>query len=366
MSFLTPVKCCTPGKCAFLVLVGITTLLLGCGPSTVPTAVPARMPALTATGLPGSLKATPTPSPPTQTPTAVATAQPTTFSTAAPTQPVITPTATRSQPTTAPAPTTPVPGFELAALQDVMLAAINADRAAAGLTPVAWDATAAQAGQAHAADMLAHNYFSHWNLQGLGPEHRYALAGGRDAVAENLYTFWYRYEDGRAAPIEDWPRVIRDAQASLMQSPGHRRTILDPAHTHVGIGIAYDPQRGEMRLAQEFVSRLVDMEVLPMEAASGDTVQVRGTLGTDVRDPLINLAYQPLPTPFTAETVPNGTYSSRAEIIEAIGPQVDGNQFSANVRLGEIDTPGIYSIRVWVKQGEDMVPASELIVFAKS
>jgi hypothetical protein len=247
-----------------------------------------------------------------------------------------------------------------------MLTAINADRAAAGLTPVAWDATAAQAGQAHVADMLANNYFSHWNLQGLGPEHRYALAGGRDAVGENLYTFWYRYEDGRAAPIEDWPRVIRDAQASLMQSPGHRRTILDPAHTHVGVGIAYDPQRGEMRLAQEFVTALVDMEALPVEAPSGETLQVRGTLGPNVHDPLINLAYQPPPTPFTTSTVPTGTYTSRAEIIEAIQPQVEDNRFSAEVRLGQANTPGIYSIRVWVKQGEEMVLASELIVFAKS
>lgn len=247
-----------------------------------------------------------------------------------------------------------------------MLGEINADRVAAGLSPVAWDATAAQAGQAHAVDMLANTYFSHWNLQGLGPEHRYALAGGRDAVAENLYTFWYRYEDGRAAPIEDWPRVIRDAQASLMQSPGHRRTILDPAHTHVGVGIAYDPQRGEMRLAQEFVTALVDMESLPTEAPSGETLQVRGTLGPNVRDPLINLAYQPLPIPFTAGTVPTGTYTSRAEIIEAIQPQVEGNRFSAEVRLGQANTPGIYSIRVWVRQGEEMLLASELIVFAKS
>jgi hypothetical protein len=172
-------------------------------------------------------------------------------------------------------------------------------------------------------------------------------------------------QDGRAAPIEDWPRVIRDAQASLMQSPGHRRTILDPAHTHVGIGIAYDPQRGEMRLAQEFVTRLVDMEALPAEVAPGDTLVVRGTLSDPATDPLINLAYMPWPTPFTADTVPQGTYTSPAEIIEAIQPQLDDRQFSANVRLGQSNAPGIYTIRVWVRQGEEMVLSNELIVFAR-
>ncbi|QLQ09019.1 MAG: hypothetical protein HZY76_23040 [Anaerolineae bacterium] len=205
------------------------------------------------------------------------------------------------------------------------------------MTPVAWDPTAAQAGQAHAADMLANGYFSHWNLQGLGPEHRYALAGGRDAVAENLYTFWYRYEDGRAANrrLAAWSVTPRPASCR----PGHRRTILDPAHTHVGVGIAYDPQRGEMRLAQEFVTRLVDMPALPVEAASGETLQVRGALLADALDPLINLAYQPLPGPFTAETVPSGTYRSRATIVEAIQPRLDGREFSAEVRLGQANTP---------------------------
>ncbi len=337
-----------------VLLLGVLLALLGCTSSAPPTITPVGTPTVTITQPTGVPTAALTPFPSIATPTAAV--PPLLTDTPTP-QPAIIQTPEATQPT---------PGFDLPALHAVMLGEINADRVAAGLSPVAWDATAAQAGQAHAADMLANNYFSHWNLQGLGPEHRYAQAGGRDAVGENLYTFWYRYEDGRAAPIEDWPRVIRDAQASLMQSPGHRRTILDPAHTHVGIGIVYDPQRGEMRLAQEFVTALVDMEALPMEAPSGETLQVRGTLGPNARDPLINLAYQPPPTPFTTSTVPTSTYTSRAEIIEAIQAQVEGNRFSAEVRLGQASAPGIYSIRVWVTEGEEMVLASELIVFAKS
>ncbi len=328
---------------ACFVLLATTLALPGCSLMPVPAAVPTRAPTVSAIRSTRPLTATPLPPSVTQAPTTLVTRQPTALLPA----------------------TLAVPGFDLTALQAVMLTAINADRAAAGLDPVAWDDTAAQAGQTHTADMLANDYFSHWNLQGLGPEHRYAQAGGLDAVAENLYTYWYRYEDGRAAPIEDWPRVIRDAQASLMQSPGHRRTILDPAHTHVGIGIVYDPQRGEMRLAQEFVTRLVDMETLPAEAAPGDTLVVRGTLRDTATDPLINLAYMPWPTPFTADTVPQGAYTSPAEIIEAIQPQLDDRQFSAEVRLGQPNAPGIYTIRVWVRQGDEMVLASELMVSAR-
>lgn len=348
-----PSRCSSSRFATLLVLLFSLLVLPACAQSTPPsTAVPptgARL--LTQVPVATSI-------PPVQPPAATPTLEPTALP-ASPTPPptiAVTPAATITP--------TP-PGFDLAPLQEVMLTAINADRAAAGLDPVAWDDTAAQAGQTHTADMLANDYFSHWNLQGLGPEHRYAQADGRDAAAENLYTYWYRYEDGRAAPIEDWPRVIRDAQASLMQSPGHRRTILQPSHTHVGIGIAYDPQRGEMRLAQEFVTRLVDMEALPAEVAPGDTLVVRGTLSDPATDPLINLAYMPWPTPFTADTVPQGTYTSPAEIIEAIQPQLDDRQFSANVRLGQSNAPGIYTIRVWVRQGEEMVLSNELIVFAR-
>jgi len=130
-----------------------------------------------------------------------------------------------------------LPQPEIAALCQVMLEAINADRTAQGLSPVAWDETAARAEQAHAEEMASAGYSSHWDLSGHGPDYRYAQASGQDVAMENLYTYWYGYNDGRPVPIEDWPQVIREAEASLMQSPGHRQNILDPAHTHVGWGL---------------------------------------------------------------------------------------------------------------------------------
>jgi hypothetical protein len=48
--------------------------------------------------------------------------------------------------------------------------------------------------------MVKANYFSHWNQVGLGPDHRYALAGGLHAVRENLHAYANTYGDGQGAP----------------------------------------------------------------------------------------------------------------------------------------------------------------------
>ena len=49
--------------------------------------------------------------------------------------------------------------------------------------------------------------------------------------------------------------MTRQSQHAMMiEKPphdGHRRTILDPHATHVGIGLAWE--KGEFRIAQEFV-----------------------------------------------------------------------------------------------------------------
>ena len=54
-----------------------------------------------------------------------------------------------------------------------------------------------------------------------------------------------------------------------MDSPGHGANILVPAHTHVGVGIAYRPDLGELRLVQEFVNRYVELDPLPKELPLG-------------------------------------------------------------------------------------------------
>lgn len=271
--------------------------------------------------------------------------------------------------TSVPAPPSPLaaagglPQPNIVALRRVMLEAINADRSAQGLLPVAWDETAARAGQSHAEEMASAGYFSHWDLSGHGPDYRYTQAGGYEVVVENIYTYEYHYDDGQPAPIEDWEGVIRAAEASLMQSPGHRQNILDPAHTHVGVGIAYHATTGDVRITQEFINRYVVLHTLSASAPLGTDIVLQGELLPGASEPLINLAYEPFPQPLDLETLETtGTFISPAQIYEAIHPQTDGQRFEAAFPLSYEGCPGLYHVHVWVQAIGQRVPAVDAIV----
>lgn len=233
------------------------------------------------------------------------------------------------------------------ALAQQMLILINQSRADNNLSPVAWDTTATLAGQRHAEDMAQFNYFSHWNRDGLGPDHRHSLIGGQHTAMENLHAFSYTYDDGRAAPIENWPEVIQNAHTGLMNSPGHRANILDPAHTHVGIGMAYNPQTGQFRLAQEFTNQYTRLEQpLPRQAQPADAITVRGQfVGNNLSNSLLQLAYEPFPQPMSLEELAQtNTYSSTAVDVETRRVAL---AFDELIQLSQA-SPGYYHIRLFV------------------
>jgi len=252
----------------------------------------------------------------------------------------------------------------LAARQAQALDLINQSRTAEGLSPVAWDDAAAQVAQAHAEDMLAGPFFSHWNRAGYGPDHRAALTTGMtDAVFENIHSS-RRTDNGQPAPIEDWPQRVLDAHLGLMDSPGHRRNIMDPAHTHVGIGIAYRPEIGELRLVQEFINRYVELDPVPADLPVGAEVEISGRLINGASDPLINLAYEPFPQPMSLEQLAEtGSYRPAAQFFSAPRTTVDGDRFRTRAILDYNGQPGLYHVWIFVTaQGERVLAASPIIV----
>ena len=258
---------------------------------------------------------------------------------------------------------TPTPEPDFTALARYMMELVNRDRQAAGREPLEWDETAARAARSHAEEMAVYGYLSHWNLVGYGPEHRYAFAGGRDSVRENVYSYYQRLSNGEGVPVEDWRGAIEQAQKTLMESPGHRENILLASHTHVGIGIAYEPKRGEIRIAQEFVDRYVILEPLPEEVSQGDAVEIVGQVLPGASTPLINLAREPFPSPRTVEELnTTSTYNSSAAIYLALNPVVDGDRFTATIRFSDSDAPGLYHVRVWVFQGGQQLLAGNVIL----
>ncbi|TPQ18716.1 CAP domain-containing protein [Streptomyces sporangiiformans] len=105
-----------------------------------------------------------------------------------------------------------------------VIALTNAERASAGLPPLALDSQLTAAAQGHSADMVARAFYSHTAPDGSEPWHRAAAAGStRRTIGENIAC-------GQRSPAE----VVR----GWMNSPGHRANILKPAFTHIGVGFA--------------------------------------------------------------------------------------------------------------------------------
>lgn len=152
--------------------------------------------------------------------------------------------------------------------QDYMLLLINEARIKAGVPPVQHDALAAQAAKKHAEDMLANDYFSHWGMDGLKPARRYNLLGGFHAISENIY-----FAVNGPGNTRD---MLAKAMQVLMDSEGHRRTILDTAHTHVGLGLAVGRNGSAFYLDQEFITRLGGEYYCPLNARVGDRIEFGG------------------------------------------------------------------------------------------
>jgi uncharacterized protein YkwD len=254
--------------------------------------------------------------------------------------------------------------FQTDELAAYMLELINADRQANGLGQVVLNEFASQVGQKHAEEMAANNYLAHWNLAGEGPDIRYALAGGIDVNMENVYSYYQRYDDGSPVPVADWKKLVYDAEQSLMESPGHRKNILDPGHTDVGIGLAYASDTGEFRIAQEFTNHYLELDPVQREAATGGSISIRGTLLPGASEPAVNLLYEPFPSPLTVDQLnQTSTYESPAVFLDASQPTVnDQGVFSLDIPIWPKAKPGFYHVVIWVMVDGQQVPAADVLV----
>jgi uncharacterized protein YkwD len=244
--------------------------------------------------------------------------------------------------------------------QDYSLLRINQERAKAGAPPLRLDPLAGQAAKQHAEDMLARGYFSHWDPDGLKPTRRFNLLGGYHALGENIY-----YAHGDAASAEE---MIDGEMRTLMASSGHRRTILDPAYTHVGLGFALGGARGDFYADQEFITRVGGEYTCPLAATVGARVEFSGRYDAQ-RFTLehIIVGYEERAQPRTTRWLANtGSYSDAEKMIAGYSPDprisYPGMQSYHDVEVDEDDgsfacqalmdfkgREGLYYIFLWLK-----------------
>jgi uncharacterized protein YkwD len=134
-------------------------------------------------------------------------------------------------PTPTPPPAPPAaPSVSLLPLESDLLAAINAERAAAGLAALQPDPTLVNIARGRSEDMAQRGYFDHYTPEGTTVFDILAQYGVLYSYAgENLA--YDTYPDDEAVAV-----AIRQ----LMASPPHRANILNVHYTMIGVGLATD------------------------------------------------------------------------------------------------------------------------------
>ncbi len=192
---------------------------------------------------------------------------------------------------------------------------VNRDRAAAGLGMVAWDEAASRVADAFCAEQIRESTSGHYLTNGLPPYARTAFAGVFGMQFENSVS-WKTNASSFDEPVE---KLALEGQAEMLgERPpydGHRRTILDPDATHVGVGYAI--VRGDFRMAQEFLTRHLAWLRLERLAASSTVIRVRGALVPGRRLVFVSAGWEPAPRALTRTEASGRTSYSYAKTVEA-------------------------------------------------
>lgn len=127
----------------------------------------------------------------------------------------------------------------LTAEEQQMLKLVNEARAQNGAPPLQIDMQVVNVARVKAQDMIDNNYFSHNSPKYGDP-------------FDMLKSFGITYVS--AGENIAGNQTVQNAHNALMNSPGHRKNILNPDYTHIGIGIKKGGPYGNM-FSQMFVSK---------------------------------------------------------------------------------------------------------------
>ena len=129
----------------------------------------------------------------------------------------------------------------LSSMEEDVFFLINEQRQANGVAPLEFDPCATLVARDHSRNMADNRFFAHNCPEAGTPRDRLNRAGiPWRSYGENIgYTYGFR--DAVAAVVAGW-----------MNSPGHRKNILNARYTHAGIGIALD-EKGAFYFTQDFL-----------------------------------------------------------------------------------------------------------------
>jgi len=150
--------------------------------------------------------------------------------------------------------------------KNYMLELVNEARGQAGAPPVTLGTNVAA--QLHAEQGVEECTTSHWDRYGLKPYMRYSLAGGSNHNAENIATY-FTCVDGETEGAFSWSLLfdhdvetaVEDAVQGLLDSPGHRETLLEPDYSVMNAGVSWNKQA--FNIVQQFETDFVEFSKGP-------------------------------------------------------------------------------------------------------
>ncbi len=130
---------------------------------------------------------------------------------------------------------------EPTAYDQYMLELINAERAQAGVQPLADNGQLNTAAGNHSQWMIDTGIFSHTGVNGSSPTDRMTAAG---------FQFSGAWSDGEniamtSIPSGGYAAAVQQLNTELMNSPGHRANILNATYDQVGLGFKTGSYQGQ-------------------------------------------------------------------------------------------------------------------------
>lgn len=183
-------------------------------------------------------------------------------------------------------------------LYQYALAIVNKDRADHGLRSLSLSPISSA--QNHADDMLNAEYFSHWNTDGVKPYVTYTKLGGRGDVNENISVTSSYCPSSNCAPYSFDPfKQINDSEYGMMYNDagsnwGHRDNILNPEHTDVSFGIAYNNEK--FYFVEHFENNIIDWQTIKLE---GNQLHLVGQIPAGYSLYQIEIFSDPSPKPLS-------------------------------------------------------------------
>ncbi len=179
-------------------------------------------------------------------------------------------------------------------------------------------------------------------MDGIPPYARTSFAGVFGAQSENSVS----WETNRPSFAESIARLALAGHERMMaEKPpddGHRRTILDPEATHVGIG--YAVARGRFQMAQEFLTRTLERLSILRRESPRPILRFDGRPLPNSRLEFVTIAREHPPAPLTREEATARTSYSYPRPGIAYTPEAN-----RQIRVSGTDTQG----KIRVVRGRD-------------